>query len=155
MNNLTAPENLVALAHGIQLAVAPVFLLTAVGAMLGVLAGRLARIVDRARAIEARLELLQGDALSFAHDELDTLDARNDIVTMCMALATGCAVLIAFVVAEVFVGELARIDLSLLIAVTFVLGLALYIASLLWFLREVRIASQTVRVRRTRIPTKP
>ena len=40
--------------HGIQLAVAPVFLLTAVSGMIGAVAGRLARIIDRARLVEDR-----------------------------------------------------------------------------------------------------
>ena len=38
--------------HAIQLAIAPVFLLTGIGAMLGVMANRLARIIDRARALD-------------------------------------------------------------------------------------------------------
>lgn len=150
MPYVTAPEGLVALAHGIQLAVAPVFLLTAISALLGVLATRLARIVDRARLIESRLDALEGRALDDAHDELLTLDRRNEIVNWSMALATGCAVLIAGVCAAVFVGELARIDLSIGIAITFIAGLAAYIASLLLFLREVHLASITVRVRHAR-----
>ena len=42
-------------AHVIQMAVAPVFLLTGVGAILTVLTNRLARIIDRARILEERL----------------------------------------------------------------------------------------------------
>ena len=44
------------ISHVIQLSVAPVFLLTAIGTILGVLSSRLARIVDRARALNERLE---------------------------------------------------------------------------------------------------
>ena len=50
-----APD-LAAVTHGIQLAVAPVFLLTAVSGMIAAVAGRLARIIDRARFWENRLE---------------------------------------------------------------------------------------------------
>jgi Protein of unknown function (DUF2721) len=42
-------DHLQDITHTIQLAVAPVFLLTALGTTLGVLASRLGRIVDRAR----------------------------------------------------------------------------------------------------------
>ncbi|HEU4621415.1 MAG TPA: DUF2721 domain-containing protein [Burkholderiaceae bacterium] len=142
------PTGLAALAHGIQLAVAPVFLLTAVGTLLGVLAGRLGRIIDRARLLESRLPSLHDAALAHAYDELDTLSRRVRIVNGCMALATGCAVLIAVVVAAVFVGELAHIDLSVPIAATFVGGLLAYIAALLLFLREVHIASTSFKVTR-------
>jgi len=44
------------IAHIIQLSIAPVFLLTGVGTLLNVLSGRLARIIDRARVLEQRLE---------------------------------------------------------------------------------------------------
>ena len=54
--------------HGIQLAVAPVFLLTAVSGMIGAVAGRLARIIDRARLLEERMEgNMGGDARTSAH----------------------------------------------------------------------------------------
>ena len=42
------------IAQVIQLAIAPVFLLTAVGTIIGVLSNRLARIVDRTRVLEDR-----------------------------------------------------------------------------------------------------
>ena len=140
------PAGLVALAQGIQLAVAPVFLLTAVGALLGVLANRLARIVDRARLVDSRLERLEGPALADARAELATLSRRVRLINCCMTLATTCAVLIAIVVTGVFVGELAHLDLSIAIAITFVAGLMAYIASLVLFLREVHIASTSFRI---------
>ena len=45
------------IAHAIQLALAPVFLLSGIWVFLGVLASRLARIVDRARGMEKELRL--------------------------------------------------------------------------------------------------
>jgi hypothetical protein len=148
MTSAAIPEGLVALAHGIQLAVAPVFLLTAIGAMLGVLVQRLARIVDRSRQLHALLE--QSDAATHARfdEELDNLELRSRVVNWSMAFATGAAVLIAVVTAGVFVGELARVDLSVTIAVTFVGALFLYIIALLMFLREVHLALTTVRMGR-------
>jgi hypothetical protein len=44
------PTDIALIAHSIQLSVAPVFLLSGVGVLLGVLTNRLARVVDRARA---------------------------------------------------------------------------------------------------------
>jgi len=42
-------SNLAAVTHAIHLAVAPVFLLTAVSGIVAAVAGRLGRIIDRAR----------------------------------------------------------------------------------------------------------
>jgi len=43
-----------AVAHAIQLAVAPVFLLSGIGAVLAVLTNRLSRIIDRGRALDSQ-----------------------------------------------------------------------------------------------------
>lgn len=48
--------SIAAIAHVIQLAIAPVFLISGVATLLGVLTNRLGRIVDRARAVEAKLD---------------------------------------------------------------------------------------------------
>ena len=55
--------------HGIQLAIAPVFLLTAVSGMISAVASRLARIIDRARLVEDRAGASQ-DAAYLAKGEL-------------------------------------------------------------------------------------
>ena len=60
-------SNLDTVSHGIQLAVAPVFLLTAVAAMIGTVAGRLARIIDRARVLETRIDASPADQIGRAH----------------------------------------------------------------------------------------
>jgi hypothetical protein len=57
-----AESQVTAIAHVIQLAVAPVFLLTGVGAVLAVLTQRLARIIDRARVLEERLPVVSEEA---------------------------------------------------------------------------------------------
>ncbi len=73
--------------HGIQLAVAPVFLLTAVAAMIGTVAGRLARIIDRARLLEDRIEAAPAGALmTSAYAELKQLRLRGRLVNICIAL---------------------------------------------------------------------
>jgi hypothetical protein len=148
MSPAAIPEGLVALAHGIQLAVAPVFLLTAIGAMLGVLVQRLSRIVDRSRQIHALLEEGSPSLAAKYDEELDNLELRSQVVNWSMAFATGAAVLIAVVTAGVFLGEMARVDLSVAIALTFVGALCLYITALLLFLREVHLALTTVRMGR-------
>ena len=56
--------------HAIQLAIAPVFLLTGIASLLGVMANRLARIIDRARALEQRWASLDEKARQAARVEV-------------------------------------------------------------------------------------
>src|SRR5260221_14751547 len=53
------PDNVIDVTRLIQLAVAPVFLLTAVGTIIGVLSNRLGSAVHRTRTLEDRLCQLQ------------------------------------------------------------------------------------------------
>ena len=82
-----------AITHGIQLAVAPVFLLTAVSGMIGAVAGRLARIIDRARLVEDRARR-EADFVASAYRELAQLRTRGRLANGCIALLTLCAFLI-------------------------------------------------------------
>ena len=79
--------------HGIQLAVAPVFVLTAVSAMIGTVAGRLGRIIDRARVVEERIDAAPAtDPMLAAFKELSGLRKRGRLANLCIALLTFCAI---------------------------------------------------------------
>ena len=69
------------IAHAIQLAIAPVFLLTGIAALLGVMANRLARIIDRARHYEQTWEQMDEGARSAARDELADLERRRHMAS--------------------------------------------------------------------------
>lgn len=133
------------LAHVIEMAVAPVFLLTGVGALLGVLTNRLSRIVDRARGIEtALLSAPPGQALRL-RTELRQQAKRARVSQAAISLCTACALLISSVVVVMFIGVFAELELTALIAGLFVLGLLLLILGLLCFLREVYLATRYMR----------
>src|SRR5215218_5176157 len=88
-----------AAAHGIQLAVAPVFLLTAVSGMIGAVAGRLARIIDRARKLEdAAFASTDEEFRRRANDELDELRIRGRLCNGCIGLLTSCAIFIGITI---------------------------------------------------------
>ena len=88
-----------AVTHGIQLAVAPVFLLTAVSGMIGAIAGRLARIIDRARLLEDRArESTDDQFLERAFHELGELRLRGRLANGGIALLTLCAFLIGLTI---------------------------------------------------------
>ena len=131
------------LAHVIQLAVAPVFLLTGVGAIINVLATRLGRIVDRARLIEAELGQPGADKALVARVAL--LSRRARWVSIAMSLAVTCALLVSVMIALAFIDAFVPMNLSLLIAGLFVLAMFAFSAALLAFLREIQLASANLR----------
>jgi hypothetical protein len=135
------------LAHTIQLALAPAFLLSAMGIILNMLTGRLTRIVDRARVIER--EFTPRDHPNHAHqvNELRLLDRRMKIVNNAIFLATASAVVLCTVVAVMFLAELVGFSLARALATLFAVSLVLLIASLVMFLVEVRLAVRAIEIR--------
>jgi hypothetical protein len=129
--------------HGIQLAVAPVFLLTAVSGMIGAVAGRLARIIDRARLVEDRARV-STDAgwLERAGRELRQLRVRGMLANGCIALLTSCAFLIGLTIIVLFLGETGGIQISRWAIVGFLLGVGCFLAALLCFLAETFLATR-------------
>lgn len=132
------------IAHAIQLAVAPVFLLTGVSALLGVLTSRLARIVDRARRLESSAD--GGDPKAErARNELRVIAQRGRVVSWAIALGTLTALLIAAVIAMMFIGAFFGFDASVPVALLFIAAMVAMIAALALFLREVFLATATLR----------
>jgi hypothetical protein len=140
------------IAHLIQVALTPIFLISAIGVTLNVLTSRLARVVDRARAMEDRLQGV--DALARPttgegrelHRQLEVLARRARYINAAVTLITISALFIAFVVVMLFVNAFLRWDLSAFIAIMFILSMLSLCASLLAFLIEVRIATNTLRI---------
>jgi hypothetical protein len=129
--------------HGIQLAVAPVFLLTAVSGMIGAVAGRLARIIDRARLVEDRARGSTDAAwLERAARELRQLRARGKLANGCIALLTSCGILIGVTIIFLFLGEASGIQVSRWAVGSFLLGVVCFLAALLCFLAETFLATR-------------
>lgn len=134
--------------HIIQLSVASVFLLVAVGSLLNVMTARLGRVVDRARKLEVDLAAETGDAgRALIVTELQALDRRMFFSNAAINLCAVSALLIAFVVALLFLGDIAGAGGSLAVALLFVAAMAGIIGGLIAFLAEISIATRTVRVR--------
>ena len=137
-------SHVASLAQVIQLAVAPVFLLAGVGATLNVLAGRIGRIIDRARAMEERLATSEGDTARDLHERLNVLSRRATLINRAIALCVLSGLLVSLVVAALFITSSLKIDLAAPIAVAFVMALLSLAASLLMFLREVFLATASL-----------
>jgi hypothetical protein len=134
-------------AHLIQVALTPIFLISAIGVTLNVLTSRLARIVDRARAMEG--ELCRPDYQAGGRDlhlALGVLARRAHYINAAITLITLSALFIALVVVMLFVNAFAHWELSAFIAIMFILSILSFAAALTSFLIEVRIATTTLRI---------
>ena len=133
----------------IQLAVAPVFLLSALGTTLGVYTTRLGRVVDRARQLEARLE---ASAPASARREplvaeLRGLAVRAQLIHWALTAGTTATLLVCLLIAVAFVGYLFGADFGVAVALLFILAIGAFVLALLFFLREIFMAIDMLRFR--------
>lgn len=137
--------------HGIQLAVAPVFLLTAVAGMIGTVAGRLARIIDRARILEERIDAAPAfDLMLPAFAELKLLQQRGRLANLAIALLTFCAILIGLTIVALFLGETTELQIFRVATVSFLSGVVCFLLALLCFLTETLLATRVLKFRRNK-----
>ncbi|MGB4599363.1 MAG: DUF2721 domain-containing protein [Trichlorobacter sp.] len=133
-------------AHAIQLAVAPVFLLTGIGAMLSVMTNRLGRVIDRARFLEQKLKIVQGSDGEDIRSHLKTLAYRARLIGRAINLCTTTALLVCTVIALLFIGAFLGVDPSIPVALLFIAAMAALVAGLLWFLREIFVATSSLHI---------
>jgi hypothetical protein len=134
------------IAHIIQLSVAPVFLLTGVATLLNVLSGRLARIVDRARVLEERLEAADATHARAIVNELLILERRGKMINGAITFSTGSALMVCFVIASLFASSMLQYSTRLVVVGLFILAMLSLIVSLVLFLREVFLAIETFEI---------
>ena len=136
-------------AHVIQLAVAPVFLLTGVGTVLSVMTNRLSRIIDRFRVLEtikpnANEARFTPEDVSSHQAEMKILAHREQVIYWGISLCTVCALLICIVIVTLFVGSVMGVQLTSAIAFLFIVAMFALIGGLLSFLREIYIATASI-----------
>jgi hypothetical protein len=134
-------------AHLIQLALGPVFLISGVGITLSMLTARLARIVDRARVLEDRRETVtDASARTLIDEDLKYIVRRTRYINGAIALGTTSAFLTALVVTLLFASAFSPIGGGRVIAILFVLSMGCLSTAFLMFLIEVRIATKSLRI---------
>ncbi len=143
---MAAGGTLLDIGHVIQLAVAPVFLLSGIGIILTVLTNRLARVVDRARRLEEIARSSSGPALEKQREELGVMARRARLMNRAITLSTGSALLVALVVVLLFLGAFLDFNATLPVAGLFILAMLCLISALLLFLREVFLAIAALRI---------
>ncbi len=133
-------------AHAIQLSVAPVFLLTAVGAFLSVMTNRLARVIDRARLLEGRLEAAEPATDAPLKENLKVLSRRARYINIAITACVITALMVCAVIAILFFGSYANIDTKVAVSLIFILAMFSLMVGLLCFLQEVFLATLNLRI---------
>ena len=130
----------------IQLSLAPAFLLVAIGSMLQLFAGRLARVVDRSRALKESFGVTEGETHAVVVRELRGLSKRMQIVNNAILMGVCGAITIGLLIVMLFAMALTHINLNIPVSIGFIVAMAFVITGLIFFLFEVRLASRNIRV---------
>jgi len=134
------------IAHTIQSALAPVFVLVAIGNIMNILSTRLGRIVDRART----LQKLYGDTSGAAHDlvvlEMRQVDQRILLNTQAIRVLVMAGLAVGTTVAVLFVEDMVSVPLERVAAGIFLVAVSLLMRGLWLFLRETQVAAESLRI---------
>ena len=142
-----AVVNLGDVGHAIQLALAPAFLLTGIAGLLNVMAGRLARIIDRGRRLSEMGQPSGNPSLSdMQTQELSGLERRRYLASAAITACTFAALLVCTVIASLFLQVLLQLDLGWFIGLLFTVATIAMVIGLGYFLREVHMATQSIRI---------
>ena len=141
------PDALSNITNAIQLALAPVFLLTGISGMLNVMSGRLSRIIDRGRSLTEKPEVIATYGPGEIHSELKMLERRRHITSIAITMFTIAALLVCLVIVALFLEVMLTMYLNWFIGALFILATFVLVIGLGYFLREVHLASNTVRIR--------
>ncbi len=136
------------IAQTIQLALAPVFVLVAIGNILNLLSTRLGRVVDRSRHLQERHMQTEGRDHDEVVAEIRLLDQRIRLITRAIRVMVTCGLVIGATVAVLFLEELIGFSLQRVAAALFLLAVGLLMWALVLFLRETQISAQQLRIPR-------
>jgi hypothetical protein len=136
------------IAQTIQLALAPVFVLVAIGNIMNILTTRLGRIVDRSR----HLQKLHAETSGPAHDavvvEMRYVDRRIHLIGHALLILVLSAIAIGVTVGTLFLGEVVGTEFRMVTSVTFFIAITLLMVALVYLLLETRLVSSTLRLPR-------
>jgi len=139
---MPTPNEVITVAHAVQQAVAPVFLITGVGSILGVLSTRLGRVIDRFRVLD------ESDDKSSPEKKLQMLNLyqRTRWIHWAISLCTTSALLTCIVIAALFIGSELNKDPSGTIAIFFTTAMLTLTAGLVCFLREISLSMGVIKL---------
>ena len=144
----------------VQQVLAPAFLMAGIGSFLTMMTQRLARIIDRAREQPAWIDGNDGaDGIADTDGTgesagltalRDMLAIRARLIQRAILCCTAAAIIICGLIGVMFIDALLDYSLERLIAIVFAIAMSTVMAGLLYFLREVYIATASLRSRHIR-----
>lgn len=138
--------SILTMAKVIQTAVAPVFLITGIAATLGVLSNRLARITDRARLLDRKVNSSQDDALKTSLcTEMRALLKRSRCIHIAFSMSVLSALLVCAVVMLLFTSHLYTIPVGITLSSCFIAAMMLLMGAFLALLAEIFLATRSMR----------
>jgi hypothetical protein len=141
-----APAGANDIGRAIQLALAPVFLLTGVAGLLNVMTGRLARVIERGRTLAAERKSAAPAELAAIGSKLQDLERRRRFASAAITACTLSALLVCITIAALFLEVLLGLPMKWLAGVLFTLATLALVVGLAYFLREVHLATVSVRI---------
>ena len=134
------------IAHVIELAIAPVFLITGIGSLLAVMSNRLARIIDRARQIEDKWPNLKQAQILDAKAEFICLAKRAKLASYAINFCAFATLMVCLLIATLFIDAFSGTNLRWFVGSLFVLSMFSLSGGIVCFLREVHIAMLSLRI---------
>lgn len=142
------PEPINEIARAIQLALGPAFLLTGIAGLLNVMAGRLSRIIDRGRVLAREYGTIGTVARDSVNLELRDLERRRYLTSVAITACTIAALLVCVVIASLFLEAMLQAPLKWFVGALFTAATVALVVGLTFFLREVHLSTQTIRISR-------
>jgi hypothetical protein len=137
------------IAQTIQLALAPVFVLVAIGNIMNILTSRLARVVDRSRELRRQHAATEGAEHDMVVLEIRIVARRIHLVGRALRLLVLSGLSIGLTVGLLFGQEIVAVDLQPFAAGAFIVSIGLLMWALLLFLRETQVAAESLRIPET------
>jgi hypothetical protein len=141
------PQTINDITNAIQLALAPVFLLTGIAGMLNVMSGRLSRIIDRGRTITEGPNALAFGNREGMIDELKMLEKRRHVTSRAITMCTISALFVCLVIVTLFIEVMLKTPFNWIVGILFTLATLALVAGLSFFLREVHMASNAIKIK--------
>jgi hypothetical protein len=130
----------------VQLVLAPAFVVAGIGTFVTILTQRLARVVDQWIKLDEAHPQREVESVELGLSR-DVLSRRAQLIRRAILLCTFAAIIICSLIGLLFVDAMTRTDLSVLIALVFVLAMTALIGGLIYFLREIHLATAPLRAR--------
>lgn len=138
----------------IQLSITPVILLSGVGGLMITLTNRMARVVDRTRALAGQVREAATDSSgerTHLESQLEILWRRARLVQRAVMCAGLSMLLACVLVMVIFVDAVMVREFAIEMVVIFVASIFFLIAALLAFLRDIVIALRALKLEVVRV----